>query len=44
MIEQIVTQLEAVGVTSGRQLKILELTHNSAATVASTLARLFAPS
>jgi type II secretion system protein D len=43
MIEQIVTQLEAVGTTSGRQLKILELTHNSAATIASTLARLFAP-
>ncbi len=43
MIEQIVEQLEAVGATGGRQLKIIELTNNSAATVAGTLARLFAP-
>jgi len=43
LIEQIVEQLEAVGAAGGRQLKIIELTHNSAATVAGTLARLFAP-
>jgi len=43
MIEQVIEQLEAVGAVGGRQLKILELTNNSAATVAGTLARLFAP-
>lgn len=43
MIEQVIEQLEAVGAAGGRQLKILELAHNSAATLASTLARLFAP-
>ncbi len=43
MIEQIVEQLEAVGGAGGRQLKVVELRTNSAAAVASTLARLYAP-
>lgn len=43
MIEQVIEQLEAVGGVGGRQLRILELTNNSAATVAGTLTRLFAP-
>ncbi len=42
-IEELVKQLEEVGGDAGRQLKIVELTNNSASTVAGTLARLFAP-
>ncbi|MBM3880364.1 MAG: hypothetical protein FJ387_11715 [Verrucomicrobia bacterium] len=43
LIEEVITRLEEVGSTAGRQLKLLALTNSSAATVSSALTRLFAP-